>query len=89
MTINVIVTSEPIMKRNQNGIPYVTFNIVEKSTENNPNAYIVTIYNKASLKLVYLYLHKGDNVSLEGKLKSSQNFIVNNIGADFLQKVYS
>ncbi len=90
MVIDVTVTSEPIMKYAKNNNPYVTFSAVENDTKNNYN---IIIYNMHSLNLAYLYLHKGDDVSLEGKLKSSdklgQCFIVKYMGEEFLQKIYS
>lgn len=90
MVINVTITSKPIMKYNKNNEPYVTFKAVENDTKNNYN---IIIYNMHSLNLAYLYLHKGDDVSLEGKLKSSDKlepcFIVKYLGAEFLQKIYS
>lgn len=93
MMIDVIITSQPTMKHNKNNDPYVIFHAVENSTKSNPKTYIIIVYNKHSLKLAYLYLNKGDKVTLEGKLKSSdkpeQCFIMEYIGADFLQKIYS
>lgn len=90
MMLDVIVTSEPIMKCHKKNDTYVTFNAVEKLTK---STYVIIVYNKHISKLSHLYLHKGDNVSLEGKLKSSdklkQYFILKNIGAEFLQKIYS
>lgn len=84
MMMNVTITSQPIMKYNKSNNPYVTFSAVENSTK---STYTIIVYNKHSLKLTYLYFNKGDQVTLEGKLKSSY-FIMENIGADFLQKIY-
>lgn len=90
MTIDVTVTSEPMMKYNKNNEPYVIFNAVENTTK---NEYFIIVYNKHTLSMAYLYLHRGDNISLVGKLKSSdklkQCFITKFIGEDFLQKIYS
>ena len=92
MMMNVTITSQPAMKYNKSNDPYITFCAVENSTKSNPKTYIIIVYNKHSLKLAYLYLKKGNKVTLEGKLKSSdkteQCFIMENIGPDFLQKIY-
>lgn len=91
--IDVTVTSKPEMKENKNNEPYVAFHAVENNTESSPKAYWVIVYNETTLNHVYLYLHKGDKVTLEGKLKSSdkpeQRFVLKSIGADFLEKIYS
>ena len=91
--IDVTVTSKPEMKENKNNEPYVTFSAVENSPESSPKAYFVVVYNKYSMNQAYLYLNKGDKVTLEGKLKPSnkpeQRFIMKNIGTNFLEKIYS
>lgn len=91
--INVTVTSEPWMQNDKNNKPYVAFHAVESSAEGSPKAYWVIVYNETTMQHAYLYLHKGDKVTLEGKLKPSdkpeQRFIMKHIGADFLQRIYS
>lgn len=91
--IDVTVTSEPQMKHNKNNEPYVTFYAIDNSTKNSSKAYFVVVYNKYSMNQAYLYLNKGDKVTLEGKLKPSdkteQRFIMRSIGTDFIEKIYS
>lgn len=91
--IDVTVTSEPWMGNDKNNNPYVAFHAVENSTESSPKAYWIIVYNETTLNHVYLYLHKGDKVTLKGKLKPSdkpeQRFVLKTIGADFLDKIYS